>query len=384
MLRRAALLSAILITPAAAAQDVHETEQAVFAVETVAEGLEYPWSLAFLPDGAMLVSERAGRMRLIRDGELVGQPVSGLPEDLIAIRQGGLMDIALHPEFAENRLVYFSYSEGEEDANRTALARGRLSADGLSLEAVEDLFAVNFDKRAGFHFGGRILFNPDGTLFLTLGDGGRYQDEAQNVENHLGGVVRLTWEGAIPEDNPDFGPDAAPGLHSYGHRNVQGIDRNPQTGTVITHEHGARGGDEINVEIAGANYGWPEITYGINYNGTIISEFREMEGMEQPIWYWNPSIAPSGMAFYGGEAFPNWSGDLFVSALAGMTLQRLEMDGDRVISVEPLLTEREQRYRDVHSGPDGALYVLVDEPEGSVLRLVPAEAPERERGPRGG
>ncbi len=375
MIRTAFCLAATAMLAApASAQEVFETEQATFAVETVAEGLEFPWGLAFLPGGDMLVTEREGRLRLIRNGELVGSPVSGLPEDLIAIRQGGLMDVAPHPEFEQNRLVYFSYAEGSEDANRTALARGRLSEDGLSLEAVEDLFAVNFDKRGGFHFGGRILFNPDGTLFLTLGDGGRYQDEAQNVANHIGGVVRLNADGTIPADNPDFGPDAAPGLHSYGHRNVQGIDRNPVTGTVMTHEHGARGGDEINLEIAGANFGWPEITYGINYNGTIISEDRAREGMEQPIWYWNPSIAPSGMAFYDGEAFPNWRGDLFVSALAGMTVQRLEMDGDRVISVEPLLGELEQRFRDVRSGPDGALYVLVDDLDGAVLRLVPAEA----------
>jgi len=374
MLRRAAFLACILIAPSAAAQEIHDTEQAVFAVETVAEGLEIPWAIAFLPNGDMLVTEREGRLRLIQDGELAETPVSGLPDDLIVIRQGGLMDVALHPEFQDNRLVYFTYSEGTEQENRTVLARGVLSGDGLSLSSVEDLFAANFDKRNGFHFGGRILFNEDDTLFLTFGDGGRYQDEAQNPANHLGALVRLTWDGEPAPDNPDFGPDAAPGLFSYGHRNIQGIDRNPVTGTVMTHEHGARGGDELNLATPGGNHGWPAITYGINYNGTIISERREQDGMEQPIWYWNPSIAPSGMAFYDGEAFEHWSGDLFVSALAGMAVQRLEMDGDRVIGVEPLLTERNERYRDVRVGPDGALYVLVDDIDGAVLRLVPAEA----------
>ena len=374
MLRFSAVSLAVLALSAPApAQDVHESEQADFIVETVAEGLEFPWSIAFLPDGAMLVAEREGRLRVIdAEGGLRAAPVAGLPEDLIVIRQGGLMGLALSPDFEADRLVYFSYAEGVEAQNRTALARGRLNADLTALEDVEDLFRVNFDKRGGFHFGGRILFTPDGALLLALGDGGRHQPESQNPQNHIGAVVRLNPDGSIPEDNPVI-EGGAPGLFTYGHRNVQGVDLNPETGSIWTHEHGARGGDEINILRPGANYGWPEITYGINYNGTIISEFREREGLEQPVWYWNPSIAPSGMAFYTGEAFEHWRGDLFVSALAAMTVQRLEIDGDRVISVENLLSEREERYRDVRSGPDGALYVLTDDIDGRVLRLVPAE-----------
>lgn len=379
MIRFAAASTAALIAASPAlAQDVTESEQESFTVEVVADGFAHPWSIAFLPTGEMLVTEREGGLRVIEaDGTLREATVDGLPDDLIAIRQGGLLDVALSPDFASDRMVYFSYAEGSEEANRTALARGRLSEDLSELTGVEDIFNVNFDKRAGFHYGGRILFNEDGTLFLTLGDGGRYQDEAQNPENHLGTVVRINPDGSIPADNPGI-DGGAPGVFTFGHRNVQGIDLHPETGSVWTHEHGARGGDELNVLAAGTNYGWPEITYGINYRGTLITDDREREGMAQPLWYWNPSIAPSGMAFYDGDMFEAWSGDLFVSALAGSKLVRLEMDGDRVISTEDLLVDRQERLRDVRVGPDGAIYVLVDDPQGSVLRLAHAPTPREE------
>ena len=374
MIRSTAIasLSLLALSSAAFGQDVVESEQADFVVETVAGGLEYPWSIAFLPSGEMLVTEREGRLRVIDADGLREAPVSGLPDDLLVERQGGLLDVALAPDFATSRMVYFSYAEGTADDNNTALARATLSEDLTALENVEDIFHVNFDKAGGFHFGGRILFNTDGTLFLTLGDGGNYQDQAQNPENHLGAVVRLNLDGSIPADNPMI-DNAAPGVYSYGHRNAQGIARNPITGSVWELEHGARGGDEINILEAGTNYGWPEITYGINYDGTIITEDREREGLAQPIWYWNPSIAPSGMMFYTGDSFEHWQGDLFVSALAGSKIERLEVDGDRVISVEPLLEDLGQRFRDVRTGPDGAIYTLTDDFEGSVLRLVPAE-----------
>ena len=369
----AASLSVLALSSASHAQDVIESEQADFIVETVAGGLEYPWSIAFLPDGEYLVTEREGRLRVIDENGLRDAPVSGLPDDLLVERQGGLLDVALAPDFATSRTIYFSYAEGTAEANNTALARAQLSSDLTTLENVEDIFHVNFEKARGFHFGGRILFNPDGTLFLTLGDGGNYQDEAQNPENHLGAVVRLNLDGSIPNDNPEI-ENGAPGVYSFGHRNAQGIARNPATGSVWELEHGARGGDEINILAAGDNYGWPVITYGINYDGTIITEDRERDGLTQPIWYWNPSIAPSGMDFYTGDAFEHWQGDLFVSALAGSKVERLEINGDRIISVEPLLADMGQRFRDVRTGPDGALYVLTDDFEGSVLRLVPAEA----------
>ncbi|TGY88374.1 PQQ-dependent sugar dehydrogenase [Marinicauda algicola] len=373
MLRPSASLAACLVLAAPALGQVqtepYESEQATFLVETVAEGLDYPWSIAFLPGGAMLVSEREGGLRVIEaDGTLREAPVAGLPDDVLVLRQGGLMEIALHPDFEDNRIVYLSYAEGSEDANRTALYRARLSEDLSRLEQGEDIFRVNFDKAAGFHFGGRILFQGD-HLYLTLGEGGRYEEESQNPENHLGGVVRLELDGTPA--GADIG-NGAPGLFTYGHRNVQGIDVNPSTGSIWTVEHGPRGGDELNILEAGTNYGWPEITYGINYDGTIVTEEREREGLAQPVWYWNPSIAPAGIAFYDGEAFEHWQGDLFVAALAGSQLQRLEMDGDRVIGVEPLLADAGLRFRDVKVGPDGALYVLVDDYEGAVLRITPA------------
>jgi len=348
-----------------------ETRQADFTVETVAGGVEHPWSIAFMPDGNMLVSERAGRLRLIEDGALRDAPVTGLP-DILALQQGGLLGLALHPDFETNRLVYFAFSEGRRDRNHTALARGRLTEDATALEVVETLFHANIDKDRGLHFGGRIVFLGDGTLLLTLGDGGLYRQDAQNLGNHLGTIIRLNDDGSVPFDNAFVSLSGAlPEIHSYGHRNVQGIAINPQTGTVWAHEHGARGGDEINRIEAGLNYGWPLITYGVNYDGTPISDSTHGDGLEQPIWYWDPSIAPSGLIFYTGEAFENWHGDAFIGGLVSRRLVRLEVEGDRVIATENLLEDFGARIRDVASGPDGYLYLLTDAPDGEVLRLTP-------------
>lgn len=373
-MRRVLALSAaaLVLGSAAHAQEVFETTQADFRVATVAEGLEFPWGIAFLPDGAMLVSEREGRLRYVDENGLRDTVISGLPEDLVVERQGGLLGLALHPEFEDNRLVYFAYSAGTAAANHTALGRGRLNEDATALTDVEELFQVNFDKERGFHFGGRVQFLADGTLMLTLGDGGLHRNESQNLANHLGTIVRLNDDGSVPFDNPFVtSRGAQPEIFSYGHRNVQGIAINPETGSVWTHEHGARGGDEINIVASGANYGWPAVTYGINYNGSPISDATEGEGFEEPIWYWNPSIAPSGMAFYEGDAFPGWQGDVFVGALAGSMLVRYEVDGDRVIGEEQLLTEAGHRIRDVQTGPDGMIYILTDDLDGQVLRLEP-------------
>ncbi|KPP80485.1 MAG: PQQ-dependent oxidoreductase, gdhB family [Oceanicaulis sp. HLUCCA04] len=379
---RTALASSLLLTASTgvlAAQEVYETEQANFSVETIAENLNYPWSISFLPDGAMLVTERdAGSdgLRLIEaDGTLRQAPVSGLPGDIVVNRQSGLFDAIPHPDFAENRLVYISYAQGTREAHRTALIRARLSDDLSALENVEELFAVNFDIATNRHHGAKILLDRDGYLWLSLGDGGDHMDEAQNPSSHLGSLIRLNEDGSVPSDNPFAGGDGgAPEVWSYGHRNIQGLVQHPETGTVWSHEHGPRGGDEINIHTeSGLNYGWPEITYGINYNGTIITEERDREGLEQPLWYWNPSIASSGMTFYTGDAFPHWQNDVFVGALAGMHLARLETDGDRVIGQERLLEDLEERIRDVRTGPDGFIYVLTDSDEGRVLRLVPAE-----------
>ncbi|MHA6287486.1 PQQ-dependent sugar dehydrogenase [Maricaulis sp. CAU 1757] len=367
----ASLALALTTSTALAQSDIYETEQADFRITTLAEGLEHPWGMAFLPGGDMLVSEREGALRYIEDGELRDAPIAGLP-DLYVEGQGGLLGLAVHPDFANNRWVYFAFSAGETEANGTALGRGRLSEDGSQLTEVETLFRVSFEKQRGYHFGGRILFNEDGTLLLTLGEGSRYEEEAQNLANHLGTIVRLNDDGSVPFDNPYVSSNGAlPEIYSYGHRNVQGIARHPDTGTVWAHEHGPRGGDEINLLSAGTNYGWPTITYGINYDGTPITDQREAEGMAQPIWFWDPSIAPSGMSFYQGDAFPNWQGDVLIGALAGTHLARLEVDGDRVISEEAMLTEWGERIRDVATGPDGHVYLLTDDFEGRLVRLDP-------------
>ena len=370
-------LTLCLSTPVLAIQEggepvLMETEQADFLVETVATGLEYPWSIAFLPDGNALVSEREGRLRLLQDGQLVETPLAGLPADLLVERQGGLLGLALHPEFETQRWVYFAYAAGAPQSNRTVLARGWLADDLGSLSNVETLFQVNFEKERGFHFGGRVIFLEDGTLLLTLGDGGLHRDQSQNLENHLGTIIRLNADGSVPFDNPYMGVRGAQQeIHSYGHRNVQGIAINPTTGAVWAHEHGARGGDEINIVQPGLNYGWPAVTYGINYDGTPISDATQGEGFVDPIWYWVPSIAPSGMDFYVGEAFANWQGDLFVGALAGSRLIRYEVRGNQIISEEDLLEDLGQRIRDVKTGPDGLVYVLTDDLDGQVLRLRP-------------
>lgn len=370
--------AALCLAAPTLAQEVYETEQASFTIQTVAEGLDYPWSLAFLPDGDILVTERdAGSdgLRVINtDGDLRDAPITGLPDDIVVNRQGGLFEIALHPDFDDNRLVYVSYAQGTEAASRTAVIRARLADDLSALEEVEEIFAVDFDIATNRHHGGKLLFDTDGYLYLGLGDGGDHSDEAQDPTNHIGTLIRIHDDGAIPSDNPFAnGEDGAAEVYSYGHRNIQGLVQHPVTGSIWSHEHGARGGDEINIHAAGLNYGWPEITYGIEYDGSIITEDRARDGLEQPIWYWTPSIAPSGMAFYTGDAFPHWENDLFVGALAGMHVVRMETDGDRVIGRERLLEDLEQRIREVRVGPDGYLYVTTDDYEGQVLRLVPAD-----------
>jgi glucose/arabinose dehydrogenase len=350
-----------------------ESEQADLRVSTIVTGLEYPWSVVFLPDGDMLISERPGRLRYIDEGVLREEAITGLPRSIYNEAQGGLLGLALHPDFADNRLVYFSFAEGSRSANHTALARARLGDDGRSLTNVETLFRVTFEKERGYHFGGRILFQDDGTLMLTLGEGSRYRSEAQNLNNHLGTIVRLNDDGSVPFDNPYVSAfSARPEIYTYGHRNVQGIARNPMTGSVWTHEHGPRGGDEINILGSGLNYGWPRVSYGINYDGTPVSERSSQDGYEEPIWYWVPSIAPSGMSFYQGEAFAEWDGDLFVGALAGQQLVRFEVVDDRVISEEILLADQNNRIRDVQTGPDGLIYLLTDAVNGQLLRLEPS------------
>lgn len=345
------------------------------AVETqvIAKGLSHPWGLQFLPDGRFLVTERPGRMRLVsRDGRL-SPPLAGLPT-IYANGQGGLLDVALSPDFATSQRIYFSFAEprGGGGANGTSLARARLvrEGEGGRLDGVEVIFRQEPSHASSAHFGSRIVLMPDGSLVLTLGDRYVLRDEAQNPGNHIGKVVRLTPDGAPYAGNPKR-DGWRPEVWSIGHRNVQGAALNPATGKVWTIEHGARGGDEINVPDAGRNYGWPLITYGRDYSGAKIGEGTAKAGLEQPVYYWDPSIAPSGAAFYTGNLVPQWTGNLFVGALAGQALHRLVLDGEKVVGEEVLLKDLAQRIRDVRQGPDGALYVLTDDSNGQLIRVAP-------------
>ncbi|HSM41163.1 MAG TPA: PQQ-dependent sugar dehydrogenase [Afifellaceae bacterium] len=373
---RSAILTGMLVAgafSAALAPIEHIAAQqngADFRLETLAEGLDHPWSLAFLPNGDMLVTERTGYLRVVRNGRLDPEPVAGVPR--VATRgQGGLLDVAVDPGFAENRFIYLSYAGADGRSAGTEVVRARFNGDSLS--DVQSIFRAEPKTRGGRHFGSRLVIDRDGYLFISLGDRGDHMKEAQNTGSHLGSIIRINRDGTVPQDNPFVGQDGArPEIWSYGHRNVQGMTMHPETGAIWAHEHGPRGGDEVNIIRRGANYGWPAITYGIDYSGAIISDKTSAPGMEQPVVYWVPSIAPSGMAFYDGMAFPQWRGDLFVGALAGRHLRRLEMDGDRVTAQEVLLDDLAERIRDVRSGPDGSLYLLTDSPRGRVLRLAPA------------
>jgi aldose sugar dehydrogenase len=339
------------------------------AVQELATGLAFPWGAAVLPDGGILVTEREGRLRLIRDGQLVAAPVGGVPP-VLDDNQGGLFDVALHPDFATNQLVYLSFAKGTGADNRTAVVRGRFT--GAALEDVTPVWEAAAPKSGGAHFGGRLLFLPDSTLLVSLGDGYAYRDRAQDLSSHLGKVVHITDTGQPVAGGPFAGrAGALPDIHSLGHRNVQGLVRDPASGAVYAHEHGPKGGDEVNLLKAGANYGWPVITYGVDYSGAPISLRSSAPGMEQPLVYWVPSIAPAGMAFYSGALFPAWQGDLIVAALAGEQLRRVDLEGGQVAGQQIILDGRGERYRQVIQMPDGALLALTDSTDGKVLRITP-------------
>ncbi|WP_193173421.1 PQQ-dependent sugar dehydrogenase [Nisaea nitritireducens] len=350
--------------PVAERSDVHD-----FRVTQLAGGLDHPWGLAFLPDGRILVTEREGALRIVGPDGLEPEPVRGTPK-VYASGQGGLLDVVLHPDFSENRLVYLSFAGRGDGGAGTEVARGRLVDDALV--DLDVIFRQSPKVGGGRHFGSRLVFAPDGTLFVSMGDRGSYMNEAQNLGTHIGTIARIMDDGSVPADNPFVGRSGAlPEIYSYGHRNVQGMALRPGTSTIWAQEHGPRGGDEVNILRPGRNYGWPAITYGIDYSGAIISDKTEAPGMEQPVVYWVPSIAPSGMEFYNGDKFPNWRGNLFVGALAHMHLRRLVLDGDRVTEQEVLLEDLEERIRAVKQGPDGYLYVLTDSSAGDLLRLEP-------------
>jgi glucose/arabinose dehydrogenase len=339
-------------------------------VETVVGGLAHPWALAFLPDGQMLVTERPGRMRIATPDGKLSAPIAGVPR-VFASGQGGLHDVILDHGFSDNRRIYFCYAERGDDGAQTAMGRALLVDDRL--DDVRTLFRQVGPPSSGNHFGCRIVQAADDNLFLTLGDHFGPRNEAQNLANHLGKIVRVAPNGSVPQDNPFVGrANARSEIWSYGHRNSQGAALHPGTGKLWMHEHGARGGDEINIPEKGKNYGWPVIGYGIDYSGAKIHESTSRPGMEQPIKYWVPSIAPSGMAFYQGDLFPAWRGNLFVGALAARLLVRLTLDGERVTGEERLLQDLRERIRDVRSGPDGALYLVTDNAAGRVLKVTPA------------
>jgi aldose sugar dehydrogenase len=348
-----------------------------FDVVTVSEGLVNPWGLAFLPDGKMLVTERPGRLRVVSaDGKQMSEPVAGLPA-VDARGQGGLLDVALDPAFQKNQLVYWSYAEPREGMNNTAVARGRF-VDGAApkVENVQVIFHQAPSLESPLHFGGRLVFSRDGTLFITLGDRsiteGRMQ--AQKMDSLIGKIVRLNPDGSIPKDNPFVGKEGVrPEIWSYGHRNIQAATLHPTTGELWEVEHGTRGGDEVNVARKGKDYGWPTIAYGIEYQGPpITGGIQQKQGMEQPRYYWDPNIAPSGMIFYTGKLFPAWQNSMFIGGLGSTNLVRLTLKGDQIVGEERLLQDLQprDRYRDVRQGPDGAIYLLTDNAKGRILKLV--------------
>jgi len=351
------------------AAEVVRTQAHDVRVVRVVTSLEHPWGMAFLPDGRMLVTERPGRLRLVENGKLLPQPVAGLPA-IAEHGQGGLLDVALHPKFAENGWVYLSYAARGEGGVGTEVARGKL--EGNRLTNMQVIFRQQPKLGGGRHFGSRLVFDRKGYLYITLGDRGD-DDRAQRLDQLVGKVVRLKDDGGIPDDNPFVNRTGArPEIFTLGNRNVQGAALHPETGLLWAHEHGPQGGDEVNVLRAGVNYGWPVITYGVQYvTGMKIGEGTQREGMAQPLWKWVPSIAPSGMAFYTGDKFPKWKGDLFVGALKYQLVARLRLDGEKVVSEERML-EGIGRVRDVRAGPDGYLYLLTDARDGELLRLEPA------------
>lgn len=341
-----------------------------YQVETVAEGLAIPWSVAFLPDGAMLVTERNGGLRLIgADGVLRPEPIAGVPETFVD-GQAGLFEVELDPNFAENQLVYLSYAAGTKKANGARVARARF--DGQALQDLQVIWQASPLKDTEAHYGGRLQFLPDGTLLITHGEGYKFKEQAQDLSSHHGKIIRINADGTIPQDNPFVGQaNAKPDIFSYGHRNVQGIVHDPASGLTYAHEHGPKGGDELNLIRPGSNYGWPVITYGVDYSGAIISPFKEKEGMEQPLTYWVPSIAPSSMTLYSGSAFPQWQGDLLISALAGSHVRRVNLENGAVVDQQELFAELGERIRAVAQAPDGSLLLLTDADPGKVLRVTP-------------
>ena len=368
----------LIVTGTRGEEPSFDSSSGPLQVQTMASGLVHPWALAFLPDKSLLVTERPGRMRIVSPEGQLSAPLKGVPE-VWASGQGGLLDVSLDRSFAQNKRIFFCFAERVQGGGRTDVARATLDPEGGRLNDVKVIFRQEGPLSKGNHYGCRIVQADDDNLFVTLGEHFIYRDDAQNLNNHLGKLIRISPDGAAPADNPFVGRgDAKPEIWSYGHRNPQGLAFNPSSGELWEIEHGPRGGDEVNIIGKGKNYGWPVIGYGIDYDGSRIHESTARQGMEQPIKYWVPSIAPSGMAFYNGTLFPKWAGSLFTGALAGQMLVRLTLRDHTVVAEERLLRNLNERIRDVRQGPDGALWLLTDNAEGRILRVSPvSKSPTR-------
>ena len=365
-------LALLAFTSYGAIAQTFKTDHGEINLKIVADGLDHPWGLAFLPDGTMIVSERdPGTLRLVSPDGKISAPLQDTPKAYTS-GQGGMLDVAIDPDFKSNHLIYFSYAESGEGGAGTAVARAKLDQNSNSLSDVEVIFRQDPKSQGGRHFGSRLVFSPEGYLYVTLGERGE-RDRTQDFSIHRGQVVRINPDGSVPKDNPFLDqPGYRAETWSVGHRNPQGAALHPESGKLWINEHGARGGDEVNIPDAGKNYGWPVISYGRHYSGLSIGEGTHKAGMEQPVHYWDPSIAPSGMTFYTGDKFPKWRGNAFVGALKYRLLVRLILDGEKVVGEERLLKGFEKRIRAVIDGPDGYLYILVDHDPGQIIRLEPA------------
>lgn len=359
------LLTTFLLAIILTAVPHAKSQTTEYSVETLAQGLEFPWSLDFLPDGSTLITEKPGRLRILRNGEL-SDPIAGVPTVYYA-GQGGLLDVLVDRDFANNQTIYLSYAYGKSSANATRLTAARL--EGNQLKDVEVLFTAAPLKKRAYHYGGRLLETPDNRLMLTVGDGSKYRDDAQKLDSHLGKIIRLNKDGSVPADNPWASSDGAlPEIWSMGHRNPQAIVID-NDGQIYAHEHGPKGGDEINVILPAKNYGWPVITRGVEYNGETISTLQSAPGMELPLVNWTPSIAPGGMTWYSGGDFKSWNGDLLVVSLKEQKVRRIELNNGKVINETQVLADVRERMRDIRTAPDGSLYILTDEQNGKLLRI---------------
>jgi glucose/arabinose dehydrogenase len=363
-----ALISLPVGTVNAASQSGNQTA-AGYKIETLAEGLDFPWSIAFLPNGNFLVALRVGEVRRISETGEVGEPLTGLPDTYVA-SQGGYFDVMLDPDYASNQTIYLSFAHGTAAENGTRIIKGTLH--DTAVENIQTLFTVSPLKDTPVHYGGKMIFLQDGTLMMTTGDGFQYREAAQDRFNLLGKIIRINKDGSVPSDNPYAdGSQGDPKVWSYGHRSPQGLVLDDATGIVYMHEHGAQGGDELNAILPALNYGWPAVTKGVNYSGAYVSPLTSAPGIEEPLTYWVPSIAPSGLAIYDGAAFPQWQGDLFIGALVDQEVRHLKMESGKIVSEAPVFSEINARIRDVRVGPDGFLYILTDSDSGKVLRVVP-------------